>query len=305
MEAGKTTKAGLQGCRRARCTLYAAKFQQGFRKTRRRRKVLRMKLALYQGPGLINNIPGSFQFLADKARQAKAGGASLLLLPEMFLSGYNIGPENAQKHALATAGLAPAQEIAAAQNIALAFGYPERVGENVANSAVFIGPDGKILLNYRKTHLFGDLDRAMFKVLGTAFPVVTFAGFKIGMLICYDIEFPEPARILALAGADIILIPTAQMQPYEQVARHVLPARAYENQVYTAYANHAGNDDGLAYVGLSSICGPDGTVLAMAGQGEDMLFAEFSQAHQAEVRRADPFFTDRRPALYGPLAETP
>jgi predicted amidohydrolase len=138
--------------------------------------------------------------------------------------------------------------------------------------------------------------------VGADFPVAELGGFKIGLLICYDIEFPEPARLLALAGAEIILIPTAQMQPYEQVARHVLPARAYENQVYTAYANHSGDDDGLSYVGLSSICGPDGAVLAFAGRGEEMLFAEFSQEHLAAVRQADPFFTDRRPVLYGPVA---
>lgn len=261
-----------------------------------------LKLALYQGPGLVNDPAGSLALLAEKARTARAEGADVLVLPEMFLSGYNIGPVNARKHALTAAGLAPAQHIAAARNIALVFGYPELVGNEVANAAVLIGPDGEILLNYRKSHLFGDLDRAMFKAVGDEFAVAELGGFKIGLLICYDIEFPEPARALALAGADIILIPTAQMQPYEQVARHVLPARAYENQIYTAYANHAGDDDGLAYVGLSSICGPDGTVLAMAGRGEDMLFATASTAHLAAVRRADPFFTDRRPALYAKLS---
>jgi len=263
-----------------------------------------MKIALYQGPGLINDIVGSFALLANKAKEAAAAGAKLLILPEMYLSGYNIGPENAQKQAITTAGLAPAQKIAEAYGIALAFGYPERVDAEVANAAVLIGPDGKILLNYRKSHLFGELDRAMFKAVGDEFPLAELGGFKIGLLICYDIEFPEPARRLALAGADIILIPTAQMHPYEQVARHVLPARAYENQVYTAYANHSGEDDGLSYIGLSSICGPDGKVLAMAGQGEEMLFAELSAPHQAEVRAADPFFADRRPLLYGRLASS-
>lgn len=261
-----------------------------------------MKLALYQGPGLINDVAGSFLLLAEKARQAKAGGADLLLLPEMFLSGYNIGPEKARAQAVTLEGLAPAQDIAKAHNIALAFGYPELVGAEVANSAVLIGPGAEILLNYRKSHLFGELDRAMFKAVGAEFPVAELGGFKIGMLICYDIEFPEPARRLALAGADILLIPTAQMQPYEQVARHVLPARAYENQLYTAYANHSGDDDGLSYVGLSSICGPDGTMLACAGRGEEMLFADCSREQLQAVRAADPFFTDRRPGLYGPLA---
>jgi predicted amidohydrolase len=261
-----------------------------------------MKIALYQGPGHIEDPEAGFTLLAAKAAEAKANGADLLLLPEMYLSGYNIGPQAAQKHAITQSGLAPAQAIARAQNIALVFGYPERVGETVANSAALIGPDGAILLNYRKSHLFGGLDRAMFQTAGTEFPVATLMGQKIGLLICYDIEFPEPARRLGLAGADIILIPTAQMEPYEQVAKHVIPARAYENQVYLAYANHSGTADGLNYIGLSSICGPDGAILAAAGKGEELLYAETDAAHHAAIRQADPLLADRRPELYGPLA---
>lgn len=262
-----------------------------------------MKLALYQGPGCLNNVEAGFAHLREQAVKAKAQGAELLLLPEMYLSGYNIGPEAALKQAIAAEGLAPAREIAQSLGIALVFGYPEKVDGKVANAAMLIGPDGEILLNYRKTHLFGDLDRGMFKVPGTEFPVAELNGAKIGVLICYDVEFPEPARRLALAGADIILIPTAVMEPYEQVARHVIPARAYENQAYVAYANHSGAENGLGYIGLSSICGPDGVVLAMAGADETMLFAETDTAHQAAVRKADPFFRDRRPELYGPLSE--
>jgi len=142
----------------------------------------------------------------------------------------------------------------------------------------------------------------MFKHIGRDFPVTTLLGQKIGLLICYDIEFPEPARRLALAGADILLVPTAQMAPYTQVAKHVIPARAYENQVYLAYANHSGTDDGLDYVGLSSICGPDGAVLAAAGKSEELLYATVDTAHHKAVRKADPLLADRRPELYAPLA---
>jgi predicted amidohydrolase len=261
-----------------------------------------MKIALYQGPGHINNPEAAFTLMAAEAAEAKAQGADILLLPEMYLSGYNIGPEAAQKHAIPQSGLAPAQTIAQTHKIALVFGYPERVGEHVANAACLIDAGGRILLNYRKSHLYGDLDRAMFKALGSDFPIATLNGQKIGLLICYDIEFPEPARRLALAGADIILIPTAQMEPYNQVAKHVIPARAYENQVYLAYANHSGTDDGLDYIGLSSICGPDGEILASAGKTEDMLYATVDPAHHAAVRKADPLLADRRPELYAPLA---
>jgi predicted amidohydrolase len=261
-----------------------------------------MKIALYQGPGHINNIPAAFTLMADKAAEAKAQGADLLLLPEMYLSGYNIGPDNARAQAVTAEGLAPAQAIARDQNIALVFGYPELVGNAVANAAVLISPEGEILLNYRKSHLFGDLDRAMFHQVGAEFSVVPLGGFNIGLLICYDIEFPEPARLLALRGADIILIPTAQMEPYEQVAKYVIPTRAYENQVYLAYANHSGTADGLDYIGLSSICGPNGAVLAAAGKGEEMIYAVCEPTHHSAVRAADPLISDRRPELYAPLA---
>jgi predicted amidohydrolase len=262
-----------------------------------------MKIALCQTAGLLNNPTAGFALMAEKAAEAKANGADLLILPEMYLSGYNIGPDAARQHAVTLDGLAPAQKIAADHNIALVFGYPELVGENVANAAALIGPDGAILLNYRKSHLFGDLDRAMFKCLGTEFPTAELGEFKIGLLICYDIEFPEPARLLALQGVDILLIPTAQMEPYTQVATHVIPARAYENQIYVAYANHSGTDDGLDYIGLSSICGPDGAVLAAAGNAEEMIYATADAAHQAKVRQADPLLHDRLPGLYGALIE--
>ncbi|MDE1906117.1 MAG: carbon-nitrogen hydrolase family protein [Rhodospirillales bacterium] len=260
-----------------------------------------MKLALYQGPGAFNNPQAGFTHLREQAVRAKAQGADVLLLPEMYLSGYNLTPQDAQRHAITQAGLAPAQEIARSLNLALVFGYPEKHGGGIANSAVLIGPDGAILLNYRKAHLFGPMEREIFKETGSEFPVAALHGQKIGLLICYDIEFPEAARRLALAGADIILIPTALSEPYEGVPTHIIPARAYENQVYIAYANHSGEENGLSYIGLSNICGPDGARLAMAGAAEEMLFAETNTAHHVAVRQADKFLQDRRADIYGQL----
>jgi predicted amidohydrolase len=229
-----------------------------------------MKLALYQGPGRLNDVEGAFTLMAELAGRAKANGADLLLLPEMYLSGYNIGLTNAKNAAITTdgEGMGRAGKIAETNGIALAFGYPELVGDDVANSVVLIGPNGKVLLNYRKSHLFGDTDRGMFKSVGSEFGLAALGGFKIGFL----------------------------------VARHEIPARAYENQLYVAYANHAGSDDGFDYIGLSSICGPDGAVLAAAGRGEEIIYAVCDAGHQAAVRKSDPLIADRRPALYRPLA---
>lgn len=261
-----------------------------------------LSIALYQGPGCIDDLAGSLALLERQAGAARRLGATLLLLPEMFLSGYHIGAARARRHALRPEELRAPAAIARRQGIALAFGYPERVGDQIANAAVLIDAEGAVRLNYRKTHLYGEIDRDMFQCIGSEFPLVEFHRFRIGLLICYDIEFPEAARRLALAGADILLVPTAQMQPFEAVARHVIPARAYENQLYVAYANHSGREDGLDYIGLSSICGPDGAVLACAGSGEELLLARCERAHLEQVRAANPLLGDRRPELYRAVA---
>jgi predicted amidohydrolase len=122
-----------------------------------------MKIALYQGPGLLNDVNGAFALMETQAATAKANGADVLLMPEMYLSGYNIGPEAARRLAVTAAGLVPARDIAKTNGIALVFGYPELVGDAVANSAVLISADGEILLNYRKSHLFGPVDVQMYR----------------------------------------------------------------------------------------------------------------------------------------------
>jgi predicted amidohydrolase len=259
-----------------------------------------LTLALYQGPGRMADMAGVIALIASQAQIARAQGADILLLPEMFLSGYNIGAECARALAQMPYGevIDRVAGIARDHAIALCFGYPELVGDQVANAAMLIGPDGRILLNYRKTHLFGTLDRDMFACEGEGYPTVSFNGFTIGLLICYDIEFPEPARLLAVQNADLILVPTSLMPPYDIVADRIIPVRAYENQLYVAYCNRSGAENDLPYIGKSHICGPGGATLAQAGRGEEMLIASLSRAQIDEVRARDSMMRDRRPALY-------
>ncbi|OYW04469.1 MAG: nitrilase, partial [Acidiphilium sp. 37-67-22] len=177
-------------------------------------------LALCQTEGRFADPAGALDLLAAEARDAASAGADLLVLPELFLTGYNLGPSRARALALDTGSpaLARAQEIARAEGIALCFGFPELVGDAVANSAALIDEAGGVRLIYRKAHLFGDLDRDMFAVRGEGFPLVAWRGLSLGVAICYDIEFPETARVMALAGADLVLVPTALMPPYHVVA---------------------------------------------------------------------------------------
>jgi len=110
----------------------------------------------------------------------------------------------------------------------------------VYNSAAVIGPAGTVLGQYRKTHLFGDFERAAYAPGKSFCQPFSLGGFSLGLLICYDVEFPEAVRATALAGADLILIPTALTPEYAVVPELIVPARALENQVFVAYCNHAG-----------------------------------------------------------------
>jgi predicted amidohydrolase len=264
-----------------------------------------MRIAILQGPVEAGEKSRQLTYLADAARRVAADGAKLLVAPEMFLTGYNIGRAAARELAEAVDGPSSreAARIARETGVALAYGYPELGADGkVYNAAQLIGPDGARLLNYRKTHLFGDLDRSMFAPGPGEFPVATLHGVKIGLLICYDVEFPEPVRLLALAGADLVAVPTAQMEPYEVVQRRLVPMRAFENQVFLAYANHCGREGEIVYYGESVISAPDGTELVRAGREEAVLVADLDPAAQKASRALFPYLTDRRPEIYRRLA---
>ncbi|MFF2848778.1 carbon-nitrogen hydrolase family protein [Streptomyces sp. NPDC058001] len=255
-----------------------------------------MKIAGLQTAGTPGDVPANLQELDEAARRARAGGADLLVTTELFLTGYDIGDA---VHDLArTDLLSPARDIARTHGIALVVGAPEHDGGAYYNSAFFIDPDGEVLARHRKTHLFGDLDRAYFTPGDRLTTLVDHAGVRIALLICYDVEFPENVRAAALAGADLVAVPTAQMEPYAFVAEHLIRVRAWENQIYILYVNHDGAEDSLRYVGRSSVVAPSGAVLDSVEHGNHLIHATVDPLTVREARAANPYLTDRRPQLY-------
>lgn len=111
-------------------------------------------------------------------------------------------------------------------------------------------------------------------------------------------EFPENVRAHALAGTDLLLVPTALMHPAQIVAESVVPVRAFENQLYIAYANRTGPEGEFEFVGLSALAGPDGTVRARAGRGEELVVGDADPETLRRSRGENPYLRDRRPALY-------
>jgi predicted amidohydrolase len=265
-----------------------------------------MRLAIFQGPAEAGDVATNLRRLKERAEAAAADGARLLVCPEMFLTGYNIGGEAAARLAEPVDGpsLGRAKEIASGAGIALLFGYPERGADgHVYNSAAMIERDGRILANARKCHLFSDIDRGMFRAHGLPLGSATLDGFQVGILICYDVEFPEIVRAHALAGSNLVLVPTALMEPYGVVADVVVPARAFENQVFVAYANRAGREGDLVYCGRSCVVAPDGADLARAGRDEEIIFADLDPERLQASRALNTHLRDRRPELYGQLVD--
>jgi len=263
-----------------------------------------LHIALWQTPHPASTAE-ALQRLAAACAQARAQGADLLVTPEMFCTGYAIGADRVAALAEPADGpLAQAvSTLAQRHDIAIVYGYPEQNATGKPfNAAQAIGPDGTRWMNYRKTHLFGDLDRAQFSAGDVASQVYEWRCWRLGLLICYDVEFPEAVRCLALQGTDAALVPTANMEPFDEVQRVLLPARSLENRLFVAYANACGNEGRLVYNGLSSVCGSDGRTLAQApGRGECLLRLTLSHSALDAARTTSPL-PDRRSDLYGPLA---
>lgn len=257
-----------------------------------------LTLALLQcTPGPLD-VPGNLQRLDVAAEQAARGGADLLIGPEMFVTGYNIGVSSVRQLAQpAHGGYAQAvAEIAQRHGLAVVYGYPE-LGEGGAifNAAQWINAQGERCLNYRKTHLYGTLDKAQFSPSPPTSGWVELNGWRIGVLICYDVEFPENTRRLALAGADLIAVPTANMAEFDFVSTAVIPVRAYENQTYLAYANYVGHEADIHYGGLSTVAAPDGAVLAQAGRDATLVFATLLAPRLAAARLKCTHLADATP----------
>jgi 5-aminopentanamidase len=261
-----------------------------------------MRIALLQSSGRPGSVVENLKVLDEAAGRAAAAGAGLLIAPEMFLTGYAIGDDIARLAEPSDGDSADAvAEIAGRHGLAVAYGYPERSGEVVFNSAQLVSADGARLANYRKTHLFGCFERDHFTPGEQPVVQAELDGVRVGIMICYDVEFPENVRAHALAGTDLLVVPTAQMHPFQFVAESMIPVRAFENQMYVAYVNRVGHEGEFEFVGLSTLAGPDGVARTRAGRDEDLVLADVDPALVAASREANPYLTDRRPGLYGAL----
>lgn len=211
--------------------------------------------------------------------------ADLAVFPELFLSGYTV--TDIDELALLQDGpeLESLADVARESSTALIIGAAERVGDVVANSAVCVDERGEVVAVYRKVQVYGGKESNAF-VVGDELLVVELCGLKIGLMICFDVEFPEVARSLARAGAEMLVTISANMEPFGNDHAVFASARALENGLPHAYVNQVGpGENGLIFTGGSSIVSPDGQAVARADSlAEAVLESRLTFPMKSSVR---------------------
>ena len=274
----------------------------------------KFKVAGVQMDIAIGDPDANLSAIAKHTENAVASGAMLVVFPECTLTGYcfdTLEEAQAVAHPVDGALIRQVTDIAKQHDTHIVVGMLESAdAELVYNSAVLVGPQG-IVGVYRKTHL-PHLGVDRFTTPGKlANQIFDINGLKIGINICYDCSFPESARVLALAGADIVVLPTNWPPGSGRVSDIIPNTRALENNVYFMSVNRIGNEKGFDFIGKSKICDPLGGDVEFANHDKEaILFAEIDtqwsrKKHLVavpglhEVHR----FKDRRPDIYGPISD--
>jgi 5-aminopentanamidase len=232
-----------------------------------------MRLALLQCPSPAGDTEAAFASLAEALTQAGTSGAQMLVAPETLLPGYNCDaiPALAQPHG--GTWQARLAELCRSANCGLTLGYAEAAPEGTYNSALCLDAKGQELAYYRKIQLYGPRETALYQS-GHSYSTFDLNGIKAALLICYDVEFAPHIAALAAQGVQLILVPTANMQPFTHVCTATVPAMAANHGLAIVYANYCGVEGDLTYCGRSLIAGPHGEILAQAGEDPALLIAD-------------------------------
>ncbi|WP_366922291.1 carbon-nitrogen hydrolase family protein [Metallumcola ferriviriculae] len=252
------------------------------------------------------------------ANEAITKGANLVVFPECSLTGYCYESENEATSAAISAdgeSLEKIVDLAKSAHVWIVVGMVEKDAGNIFNSFVVIGPKG-VEAKYRKSHL-SNLGVDNFVLPGNEpFTVIETPVGKLGPLVCYDVRFPEHARVLALEGAEILVHITNLPITASAQVDYLLPTRANENRAYVVSSDRIGEERGFKFLGRSSIFGVHGEILAQANdKDETIIFAEldldiarkkqvyYPPAPGKPVEHINDLFGRRRPELYNRLIE--
>lgn len=270
-----------------------------------------MRLACVQSNVTFGKPDWNAEAAEARLAQLALDKVELAVFPEAFLTGYCFESREAAESAAIAANhpaLDRMRQAVERHGILTIVGFAEAAGGTLYNSAALIEP-GVETRFYRKSHL-PELGLDKFVRRGDRLEVFPTRLGKIGLIICFDQRHPEPARVLALKGAELICLPTNWPVGAENSADIICVARAAENRVFYAACNRVGRENGFEFIGRSKIVDPVGQVLASAGAGEQVIVADLDLAQARNKRTVNipgqyemAVFASRRPELYGPLMD--
>lgn len=268
-----------------------------------------MRLACVQSNVVFNDPVANSCRAVEKLGELKAEGVDLAVFPEAYLTGYCVNSLDDGKRIAIKKENPELKRLEDACNqlrIGCIAGFAEDLDGELYNTAVLLEP-GQLPRYYSKTHLpYLGYDR--FVRMGNDTPVFETQWGRIGLLICFDLRHPEPMRVLALGGAELVVLPTNWPNGAELAAGAMTLTRAAENAIFLATCDRVGAENGFSFIGLSKIVSPKGKVLAEAGEAEQVLIADIDLAEAREKRNVIipgqyeiTVFDSRRPDLYGKL----
>ena len=243
---------------------------------------------------VLGDVEANSRTVRDSLVAADADGVDLLAVPELALTGYHL-PEEGADDLVADAAAALDDLATVAPDVTAVVGAPVADGDRLYNSAVVLD-GGRRAGAYHKTHLYGGFEASTFDA-GDSFPVFETGAGDVGVQICYDVEFPEVSRSLALGGADVLVTVSANMRPFQSDQRTYLRARALENHRPHVLCNRVGTERDADFFGESGVVDERGRDVVLAGADRTTSVTGTVEAG-AEAAETLQYLRDRRPEIY-------
>lgn len=259
-----------------------------------------MKVACLQMDMLLAKPEENFSHAAELVKRAMKDKPDVLVLPETWNTGF-FPRENLQ--ALCDRDGSQVRQVFGAlaerNQVNIVAGSVSNVrGGKVYNTAMVFDRTGACIASYDKTHLFTPMGEDNYYTPGDRLCTFVLDGVKCGLIICYDVRFPELTRSLTVPGLDMLFVVSQWPKVRTFHLRSLTTARAIENQMFLVCCNSCGTAGQTVYGGNSAIIDPWGETVALAGETEEILTADCDLQILTNIRGCIPVFRDRRPSLY-------
>lgn len=260
---------------------------------------MEFKISLGQMNIKFGDPAANFVMVTRMTEEAKRRGSDLILFPELWSTAYDLTRASRYASSLDTGLFADISALAQRTGIHILGSTLSILGANqFGNMLTVFAPDGTLLADYSKIHLFRLMDEHQYLTAGDKPILVDLPFGRAGLAICYDLRFPELFRGYALAGAEMVFLPAEWPHPRLSHWQTLVRARSIENQMFVFACNRVGRDSSNEFFGHSMAVDPWGEILAEGGEGEELITLTADMSKVQEARRRIPVMQDRREESY-------